>query len=201
MLADAGLVAGALAGDDQCFNQLVLRHWDAAVGLAEHRRRRRGGGRGHRPGELRRAYPDLRMLRDPGRFVGWVCGIVEQGCVDHLRRRGRDRVARRRPYRRRRAGHTAGGRKLGYGGRAQAGSEAAVARLGEPYRRVVGAEVRWRLVAAGDRRSNRARSRGPWRVEADCAIAVRPAGTDARGWTRWSNHELFPGQRDHPDLP
>jgi DNA-directed RNA polymerase specialized sigma24 family protein len=75
-VSDADLVGLARAGDAAAFRVLVERH----RGLARARALRLGAD----PGDVDdivqesflQAFVALDRLRDPGRFAGWLCGIV-----------------------------------------------------------------------------------------------------------------------------
>ena len=74
---DAQLVAAGLSGDDEAFAALAERHRQRAGAEAEDVVQE----------ALLRAYTDLRRLRDPHCFGGWLCGIAVNLAKMQVRRR------------------------------------------------------------------------------------------------------------------
>ncbi len=86
---DRELVAGALAGQRECFGELVERYWEVAVALAAARTGSVQAAEDVAQDAFVRAYRCLDSLRDPSRFAGWLLAIVSQRCVDEARARRR----------------------------------------------------------------------------------------------------------------
>ena len=88
---DEHLVAEALAGDREAFASLVRRYQDyayaTAVGLLADLELSRDVAQE----AFFRAFRDLKTLRDPPRFAGWLHGIVRFTAAAVLRERVRDR--------------------------------------------------------------------------------------------------------------
>ena len=88
-LADAELVAHALTGEGEAFDELVRRHWPVAASLAYQRVRRWADAQDVAQDAFVLAFRKLAALRDPERFGGWLYQIVRRTCAEHVRRHKR----------------------------------------------------------------------------------------------------------------
>jgi len=84
---DAQLVAAGLGGDDEAFAALAERHRHRAGAIVLAMLGDPAEAEDVVQEALLRAYTDLRRLRDPDRFGGWLCGIAVNLAKMQLRRR------------------------------------------------------------------------------------------------------------------
>ena len=89
---DAVLVAEALAGEVEAFCALVRRYQDYAYGVAIGVLSDFDLAQDVVQEAFLSAYRDLRNLRDPARFAGWLRGIVRHTAHRALREMGRLRA-------------------------------------------------------------------------------------------------------------
>jgi RNA polymerase sigma factor (sigma-70 family) len=90
-VADEQLVLATLRGDVSAFGALVERYWRMAFALALSRVHDRMEAEDIAQESLLKAYSQLRSLRDPGRFAGWLSRITLQQCIDAVRKRAKHR--------------------------------------------------------------------------------------------------------------
>ena len=89
---DVALVKAALAGRREAFADLVTRYQDYAYGVAIGLLSDFELARDVVQEAFLCAYRDLRKLRDPARFGGWLCGIVRHTAHRALREAGQVRA-------------------------------------------------------------------------------------------------------------
>ena len=88
-MSDERLVSASLDGRKDHFGALVERYWRMAVALSLARIEDMAQAEEVAQDSFVRAYENLRSLRDPSCFAGWLRRIVEQKCVDCVRRASR----------------------------------------------------------------------------------------------------------------
>ena len=84
---DAQLVAAGVSGDHEAFAALADRHRHRAGAVVLAMLGDPAEAEDVVQEALLRAYTDLRRLRDPNRFGGWLCGIAVNLAKMQLRRR------------------------------------------------------------------------------------------------------------------
>jgi len=86
---DADLVAEALAGDREAFGQIVGRYQSLICSLAYSATGSLGQSEDLAQETFITAWKHLRLLREPPKLRGWLCGIARNRINDSLRRDGR----------------------------------------------------------------------------------------------------------------
>lgn len=82
----------ALAGDGEGFGLLVERYWTLMVGLAVCRVKDAAAAEDIAQEAFIKAHAALARLRNEARFQPWLARIVHNLAMDHLRRRGQERL-------------------------------------------------------------------------------------------------------------
>jgi RNA polymerase sigma-70 factor (ECF subfamily) len=90
--SDEWLVDAVLGGDVSAFGALVERHWRVVVALALSRISDPAEAEDIAQESFLKAYSQLRTLRDPHRFAGWLSKITMQQCANAIRRDIRHKV-------------------------------------------------------------------------------------------------------------
>lgn len=92
-ITDEHLVRETLAGDISAFGTLVERHWKMVAALAMTRISDAAEADDVAQESFLKAYSQLRKLRHPARFGGWLAKITSQECTNVVRRSVRHRAA------------------------------------------------------------------------------------------------------------
>ena len=90
--SDEQLIAAALRGDTSPFGTIVEQYWNMAVALALSRINDPIEAEDVAQESFIKAYSQLRNLREPSRFAGWLSKIVAQQCTNVIRRKARERT-------------------------------------------------------------------------------------------------------------
>lgn len=90
--SDEQLIAAALRGDTSPFGTIVEQYWNMAVALALSRINDPIEAEDVAQESFIKAYSQLRNLREPSRFAGWLSKIVAQQCTNIIRRKARERT-------------------------------------------------------------------------------------------------------------
>jgi RNA polymerase sigma-70 factor (ECF subfamily) len=93
MSIDEQLIRATLGGDMTSFGKLVERYWNMVVGLAMSKIGEPAEAEDIAQESFMRAYSQLRSLRRPSRFAGWLSKIAVQQCSNTIRRRVRCKSA------------------------------------------------------------------------------------------------------------
>ena len=88
--SDAELVADVLSGNDQAFEELVLRYSKLAVSIAYGMTRDYSHSQDLAQNAFLRAYQSLHTLRDPEKFRSWFYGLVRRTCIYWLRKQKKE---------------------------------------------------------------------------------------------------------------
>ncbi len=83
---DAELVAAAKTGDKQAFMGLVHRYHGALIATAQQITGNAEDAEDIAQEVVIHAFCNLHMLREEGKFRGWLFAICRRECIDHLRR-------------------------------------------------------------------------------------------------------------------
>ena len=89
---DAQVVKRVLQGDADAYAVLVERHQGSLVAAAHHLTGDPEAARDLAQETFIDAYRQLRQLREPSKFAGWLLGILRNKCRKHLSRRQPDSV-------------------------------------------------------------------------------------------------------------
>ena len=92
-LDDAALVSATLAGNREAFSQIVTRYQSLICSLAYSATGSLGQSEDLAQETFITAWKRLRLLREPPRLRGWLCGIARNRINDSLRREGRQPLA------------------------------------------------------------------------------------------------------------
>src|SRR5579863_5441489 len=87
--SDADLVSGAMAGDRDAFSRIVSRYQVLICSLAYSRIGNLGMSEDIAQETFITAWKHLRLLREPEKLRGWLCGIVRNRIHKSLEREGR----------------------------------------------------------------------------------------------------------------
>jgi RNA polymerase sigma-70 factor (ECF subfamily) len=87
--ADTNLVAAALRGDAESFSRLCERHYPALVAIAYSRLAERHLAQDAAQETLLAAYRDIRKLKQPEQFAGWLAAICRNIATDMAKARAR----------------------------------------------------------------------------------------------------------------
>jgi RNA polymerase sigma factor (sigma-70 family) len=90
--SDAELVSSTLAGDRDAFNRIVSRYQNLICSLAYSRIGNLGMSEDVAQETFITAWKHLRLLREPEKLRGWLCGIVRNRIHKSLEREGRQPV-------------------------------------------------------------------------------------------------------------
>lgn len=88
-IQDERLIANAVSGDMSSFGVIVERYWKMAVALAISKIGDATTAEDVAQESFVKAYSQLNKLRNPKCFAGWLVKIVNQQCVDHIRKNAR----------------------------------------------------------------------------------------------------------------
>jgi len=88
--SDAELVSRSLAGDRDAFSRIVSRYQTLICSLAYSRIGNLGESEDIAQETFITAWKHLRLLREPERLRGWLCGIVRNRIHKNLRREGHE---------------------------------------------------------------------------------------------------------------
>lgn len=91
--SDEDIITATLRGDIASFGMIVERHWNMVVALALSRIVDIAEAEDIAQESFLKAYSQLRSLRDPSRFAGWLSKIVLQQCSNTIRRTVRSKTA------------------------------------------------------------------------------------------------------------
>jgi RNA polymerase sigma factor (sigma-70 family) len=94
---DAELVAETLAGNREAFGQIVVRYQSLICSLAYSATGSLGQSEDLAQETFITAWKRLRLLREPVKLRGWLCGIARNRINDSLRREGREPLADSEP--------------------------------------------------------------------------------------------------------
>jgi RNA polymerase sigma-70 factor (ECF subfamily) len=89
--SDEQLVAATIQGDASAFGIIVERYWNMAVAIALSKINNLVEADDVAQESFIKAYSQLRRLRDPSRFAGWLSKIVAQESTNLLRKHARNR--------------------------------------------------------------------------------------------------------------
>ena len=92
-LSDEQLVKTALDGDTGSFGVLVDKYWKIAIALAMSKMNEPNEAEDVAQESFVKAFVHLHHLREPSRFAGWLAKIVNQQCIDRLRKSSRFKTA------------------------------------------------------------------------------------------------------------
>src|SRR5262247_2654630 len=87
---DADLVSRSLAGDRDAFSRIVSRYQTLICSVAYSRIGNLGQSEDVAQETFITAWKHLRLLREPAKLRGWLCGIVRNRVHKHLQREGRE---------------------------------------------------------------------------------------------------------------
>lgn len=90
--SDEQLVAATIRGDTSAFGVIVERYWKMAVAIALSRIDNLVEAEDIAQESFIKAYSQLRSLRDPSRFAGWLSKIVAQQATNLLRKHARTKT-------------------------------------------------------------------------------------------------------------
>jgi len=93
MSSDEQLISDTLGGDMRAFGTLVERYWNMVVGLAMSKIGEAAEAEDIAQESFMKAYSQLRSLRQPSRFAGWLSKIAMQQCSNTIRQRIRCKTA------------------------------------------------------------------------------------------------------------
>lgn len=93
MSDDQELIRATLDGDTAAFGTLVERYWSMVVALALSRIAETAEAEDVAQESFLKAHAQLHTLRDPARFVGWLCKITLQQCTNAVRKTIRRQIA------------------------------------------------------------------------------------------------------------
>ena len=88
-LPDEQLVKAALEGNTGSFGVLVDKYWKIAIALAMSKMNEPNEAEDIAQESFIKAFVHLHRLREPSRFAGWLAKIVNQQCIDSLRKSSR----------------------------------------------------------------------------------------------------------------
>jgi RNA polymerase sigma-70 factor (ECF subfamily) len=94
--ADKQLVEATLKGDISSFGIIVERYWDMVIAFALSKINNATDAEDIAQESFLKAYSQLHRLRNPSCFLGWLCKIVDQQCVNHIRKNAHNKIASRR---------------------------------------------------------------------------------------------------------
>jgi RNA polymerase sigma-70 factor (ECF subfamily) len=89
---DEKLIRDSLRGDTSSFGVIVQRYWKMAVALALSRVGDINEAEDVAQESFIKAYSQLNRLKDPSRFAGWLCMIVNQQCVNVFRKKAKEKI-------------------------------------------------------------------------------------------------------------
>jgi RNA polymerase sigma-70 factor (ECF subfamily) len=90
--SDERLVTATIQGDTSAFGIIVERYWNMAVAIALSKIDNLVEAEDIAQESFIKAYSQLRSLRDPSRFAGWLSKIVAQQGTNLLRKRARGKT-------------------------------------------------------------------------------------------------------------
>ena len=91
--SDEDIITATLRGDVASFGAIVERHWNMVVALALSRIGDPAEAEDIAQESFLKAYSQLRSLRQPSRFAGWLSKIALQQCSNTIRRTVRSKTA------------------------------------------------------------------------------------------------------------
>jgi RNA polymerase sigma-70 factor (ECF subfamily) len=91
--SDEQLIRATLGGDVSSFGIIAERYWEMSAAFALSKVHNASDAEDIAQESFLKAYCQLHRLRKPSRFAGWLCKIVAQQCVNHVRKNSRKRTA------------------------------------------------------------------------------------------------------------
>ena len=85
-ISDEQLIREIRQGDIASFGIIVERYWDMVLAFAFSKIDNAADAEDIAQESFLKAYSQLQKLRNPSRFVGWLCKITAQQCVNHIRK-------------------------------------------------------------------------------------------------------------------